>query len=1118
MRRLAVVAALCVATPAVAAPRFTRAPTTATVPDRPERKRAEPSSVPVGPTFTGDDALAIAGLVAGLNADKVTLFEQLIADTPDDEIDEKASLWFQLAEVHAEQHRYWRLEAAEASIAGKSDAAAAKHARAELVAAVTSYQEITDDERYASFKQMDRVLFLLGFMAEAGRYEDESRGAYRRLIKEYPASPYVASAHFAFGDRDFELADRDRDDAQEHLLDALVEYKAVLALPASSVTPYARYKVGWVALALARPEDALAAFYQVVDDSRGVAELAPLHRAAAKDLVRAYAEVGKADKAHKYFQKVDKQLAFEMLERLADLWAEQGKSAKAIDVYRELVGLDGKHAHVCSWQYAVARLTTGKAAQVDEIETLVALSGKLAARKGKGKLPADELAACRDDAAMIADDLARAYHAEWMKTRDDDTLGLAERLYRVFLDGFPGADDHGEMAYYHANLAWARAEAEGSARRQTERWEETAAAFPAVVHGRELAGALLVDAAEAAVQAWINADAADPRAKVTAPAEGEAITAPAPTPLPAREQQLLAAIADYRGLEAKTDDDMLVEMTFVEAKVYRRYDHLEEALVPLADLALHHRAHERGPIAIDLLLHALNRLGREDELIRWVGVLLDDGKLLEREPELATRLRHLDHQARRKQAEACDAAAKKSGDDRRYVACGQGYVDLWNADPDVADADQLLWNAAIDLERGRSIGTAIEIFEALAREYPKSELAARALVKLGDNYARIAWYREAAEKLEEYAKRYGGEHDAFDAMNDAVLYRKGIGDDKQAIADTSFFVDAFEARDGAAAADASYSLTAIYEKKGDPDATVKHLRRYVARFGAKGGVAREVGAWSRIAELLWARSCGVTTVDGSCVKVARERAVRRTGGRARTKLPTQCGDSDKIRLVVVARDAALLKQARAAMAMAVAAYERGGRPRAARSPYARARFLQAEASYEAYLALAFPANLDFTAGKAKKSLARFDAWVKARRTAGAKAAKLYGVVVEIKEPDDAIASAARLGQIEQNFAAALYTAPIPASVRTGAGAAEAVDTYCTTLDDVAAPHEEEAVHSFDRCLAASTRLGWFSTWSRLCERELGQLRPDAYPTAAELRAAPDTAAALTALEPAARLR
>src|SRR5204863_5804961 len=115
---------------------------------------------------------------------------------------------------------------------------------------------------------------------------------------------------------------------------------------------------------------------------------------------------------------------------------------------------------------------------------------------------------------------------------------------------------------------------------------------------------------------------------------------------------------------------------------------------------------------------------------------------------------------------------------------------------------------------------------------------------------------------------------------------------------------------------------------------------------------------------------------------------------------------------VVARDAGYVKIARAAAAKAIAAYQ----GKDGKASYARAKFLQAEAAYEGYLALSFP-SLDFSnEARAKKSLAKFDGWVKDKRAAGAKAGKLYKAILDLKVPDDAIASAARIGQIEQDFA------------------------------------------------------------------------------------------------------
>jgi len=69
------------------------------------------------------------------------------------------------------------------------------------------------------------------------------------------------------------------------------------------------------------------------------------------------------------------------------------------------------------------------------------------------------------------------------------------------------------------------------------------------------------------------------------------------------------------------------------------------------------------------------------------------------------------------------------------------------------------------------------MFGLLEKYYTESKITQKAIARLGKAYGDIAFYDKASEKLEEYAKKYAGEKDAFDAMSDAVFYRKGIGDD-----------------------------------------------------------------------------------------------------------------------------------------------------------------------------------------------------------------------------------------------------------------------------------------------------------------------------------------------------
>lgn len=460
-------------------------------------------------------------------------------------------------------------------------------------------------------------------------------------------------------------------------------------------------------------------------------------------------------------------------------------------------------------------------------------------------------------------------------------------------------------------------------------------------------------------------------------------------------------------------------------------------------------------------------------------------------------------QAERARVERLEADAHAAGDPEKYAEVGAAYLRLYSADPKAPGGDELLYNAGVAFETGRAIGAATQAFALLERHYPTSKLRPRALARLARIYGDIAMYDKAAEKLEEYGTRYAGEKDAVDAMSDAIYFRKAIGDRDKAIANTRYFIKMFGARRPREAADAMWSLTALYDEA--PDRAIAHLREYLRSFGAKGDAARVVIAHGKIGQLLWNRSCRARGVDGLCVR-DNDRATRTCGtGTARTLTP-------------IPRDPAKVKEALAAFGSAVKEYERR-QPiddPSARYFYAQAKLAVADAELEPYLALAFPRDLDFDRDHRAKyaaSMKRFSAWIEHKHHEGGKVMRQYEAILAVKDAASSITAAARIAIITQSFASSLVTGPIPRDVRTGPNAADKIKAYCDAMTDVAEPLEASSVNAFGVCLAKSTELSWFGESSRQCERELTRMKPDDFPRANELRAGPHFVAPVIAIEP-----
>jgi hypothetical protein len=427
------------------------------------------------------------------------------------------------------------------------------------------------------------------------------------------------------------------------------------------------------------------------------------------------------------------------------------------------------------------------------------------------------------------------------------------------------------------------------------------------------------------------------------------------------------------------------------------------------------------------------------------------------------------------------------------------------------------------------IGYAIRFRQTLTNRpgAEKDPLAQKAQFHLGDDYTQIAMYEKAAEMYEAFASRFAGEKDASKALFFAQFFRRGLGQDAQAIEDTKSYVDKFSKKEPREAANAYYSIANIYEKNKEIDKMVGHLEGYLRQWGAKGGVDLQIAAHVRAGEALWKQSCAKTAVNGSCIEVRRERALRdaaRRGKRKATTAQTQCGDVSKNKITVTERKPQLVRDAQNHFRAALDLWKKSGpskisgkdeadkaqRTADAIRYAAAAEFYLGEARYEQFLAMKFPDKLNFDPAKPAKqkdSLKRFGKWFDDKTKAAAQLSTQYGGIVDtatsggpnINAAQWAIASAARMGQTLQNFSDALFTAEIPKDVQAYQ---DAVDAYCDELTNRADPLEKKSIEAFSFCLDSSNKLNWYNEWSQLCEKELAQIRPQDFPAAGEIRAQP----------------
>jgi tetratricopeptide (TPR) repeat protein len=431
----------------------------------------------------------------------------------------------------------------------------------------------------------------------------------------------------------------------------------------------------------------------------------------------------------------------------------------------------------------------------------------------------------------------------------------------------------------------------------------------------------------------------------------------------------------------------------------------------------------------------------------------------------------------RRAAEQMSVEAQRDHDEAKFLACGKAYLDVYNADPKRPDNDEVLYNAAICFQEGKAVGGAMQAFEMVLRYYPSSKVALRALAQMAAAYARIARFDQAAARYEEYAKKYAGEKDARDAIENAIVMRTAIGDTAKRIEDTKYFVQTYGAKAPQEAADATFALVTAYDTPADQ---VKALREYLRVYGAKGGREKLAVAYGRIGDALWRQSCPVSSFDGLCVKLVREQTPR-------------C-DPAAIRVVTVARTAAVRKDALAAYDQAIKVVDEAGlKDPGSIHVAAMAKVARADDELERMIDQAFPTGLDFAGAGKQRSMKRFQDWLADETKRGEALNHAYEAVLAMKDPSASIAAAARIGQMAEAFARAMAVGEIPKDVRSGEFAKDKVSAYCDTLHEAAEPLRARAVESFAVCVDKAVQLGVVDDWVAVCRRDGAQLDAKRFP-------------------------
>ncbi len=226
----------------------------------------------------------------------------------------------------------------------------------------------------------------------------------------------------------------------------------------------------------------------------------------------------------------------------------------------------------------------------------------------------------------------------------------------------------------------------------------------------------------------------------------------------------------------------------------------------------------------------------------------------------------------RKEAEALQQNEQWRGAAAMYVRIFRRFARQPEAcagstDEGNAGMDEVLYNAAINFEAARLLGRAIRVRTVLIEQFPECELAKRALFLIGANYHALAIYGQAADYYEQFARRFPGEDGsdctdedreartcavANEALQNAVFFRLGLGEEEKAIEDARLFERNYRRRLPRETSQVIFSLGSIYQRQQNWSKVFDHYRGFLRSYSRQALPHQVIQANVEIGNAHWA--------------------------------------------------------------------------------------------------------------------------------------------------------------------------------------------------------------------------------------------------------------------------
>ncbi|WP_374029725.1 tetratricopeptide repeat protein [Bdellovibrio bacteriovorus] len=856
-------------------------------------------------------------------------------------------------------------------------------------------------------EKMSQALFFLGYnYFELG---DVKKGAqyYEQLTRGYPSSPFVGEAHFALAEYYFE---------NEKWSQAYKEYSFLIKEKKHRLHTFALYKGAWCLFRLGKVQQAMNYLEFIIKTGKAETgeQLAGrktvnrnrLENEALRDIVVFYAEGGDPTKAASYFKNLVGNDYNPYLERLAYQYSDRGNKDASREVFKLLISQNPTAPKAFEYQYQIVQ--------------------NYFYAKNTSRFKTELYGWVKDY------DQSGAWYAANKNNKDliENSYKLRETTLRNYV-----LQQH--QTAQNSRAPYSQAQANEGYQLYLREFPDSASAGDMHFYY----GELLYDMAkydEAAMQyKWVVDNS--PQSKFyNKSAQNLILSVERSVPSDQEMQKRVGTSLDPVPLEPKVDrfikagqwyvekfpnSEKAVEIKFRMGRLYYQSNHFDEATKYFREIVQQHPNTKYAEYSANLLLDIYNL--RKD----YVGLEKTGAELLA-VPSIASSKAGSDIR------DVLEKASFKRGQDlevsKKYSESAQVYEAFAKQNPKSSLASTALFNAGVNYERAGLNTQAISAYQGVlsSRDAQAEKLKPKARRLLAKQYQDSAQFEEAAKLYKQAAQE--NPNDPLSAnlvFNAAVLY-EALGKSDEAIRAYSEFTKMNKKH--ADNIEAVYSMAQIHRKAGQNGAAIARYTEYVENGGRDQEKVVESAYW--VSELY-----------------GRQRAT------------TKSNEWKQKTLAIQRRFAPNKKGVGASYA-------------------AKIKLDEARDTFKEMRAINFPADPNKQKAAADKKVSLLT--------------KLTGELAEVIKYDSAeeiVSSLSILGEANQNMAHAILNAPLPPGLN-----AEETKQYKAGVEKFAEPFNTKAKESFKLAVERGWELEVYNDGFKTAYEYMNKLDPKTYYNGGEI--------------------